>query len=70
MPGLNINTLGQAHEYYLRQLKLHLTPLVYDGLVYYTRMPKRREEEVNEFNGNELKQFQKLLCDIPRTAEF
>lgn len=64
MPGLNINTLGQAHEYYLRQLKLHLTPLVYEGLVSLYEDAKRREEDINEFSGNELKQFQKLLCDI------
>ena len=49
----------------MRQLKLHLTPLVYEGLVSLYEDAKRREEELNEFNGNELKQFQKLLCDIP-----
>jgi hypothetical protein len=63
--ALNISVLAQAREFYMRQLKLHLTPLVYEGLVSLYEDAKRREEETNEFEGNQLKQFQKLLCDIP-----
>lgn len=65
MSALNISVLAQGREFYLRQLKLHLTPLVYEGLVSLYEDAKRKEEETNEFEGNELKQFQKLLCDIP-----
>jgi hypothetical protein len=65
MSGLNINVLAQAHEYYIRQLKLHLTPLIYEGLISLYEDAKRIENDTNEFEGNSLKQFQKLLCDIP-----
>ena len=65
MSSLNVSVLAYGRDSYLRQLKLHLTPLVYDGLVSLYEDAKRREEEVNEFDGNDLKQFQKLLCDIP-----
>jgi hypothetical protein len=65
MSALNISVLAQGREFYLRQLKLHLTPLIYEGLVSLYEDAKKREEQTNEFEGNSLKQFQKLLCDIP-----
>lgn len=65
MSRLNVNTLGQAHEYYLRQLKLHLTPMIYEGLVSLYEDSIKLEEESREFQGNILKQFQKQLTTIP-----
>jgi len=65
MSALNISVLAQGREFYLRQLKLHLTPLIYEGLVSLYKDAKQLEEETNEFEGNELKQFQKLLCQVP-----
>jgi len=65
MSSLNISVLAQGREFYLRQLKLHLTPLIFEGLVSLYEDAKDIETEKNEFDGNVLKQFQKLLCQIP-----
>jgi hypothetical protein len=64
MSALNINVLAQGREFYLRQLKIHLTPLIFEGLVSLYEDAKIREKETNEYEGNHLKQFQKLLCDV------
>ncbi len=63
--ALNISVLAQGREFYLRQLKLHLTPLIFEGLVSIYDDATKLEEETNEFEGNTLKQFQKLLTAIP-----
>jgi hypothetical protein len=65
MSALNINVLAQGREFYLRQLKLHLTPLIYEGLVSLYEDAKKIEEDTNDYEGNNLKQFQKLLIQIP-----
>ena len=65
MSTLNISVLAQGREFYLRQLKLHLTPLVYEGLISIYEDAKKVEEETKEYDGKYLKQFQKLLCQIP-----
>jgi len=64
MSSLNISVLGAARETYTEQLRLHLTPLIYQGFVCLYEDAKIRESETHEF-GNELKQFQILLRDIP-----
>ncbi len=65
MSTLNISVLAQGREFYLRQLKLHLTPLIYEGLVSLYEDAQKVEEDTNEFQGSHLKQFQKLLCQVP-----
>jgi hypothetical protein len=65
MSSLNISVLGAARETYTEQLRIHLTPLLYEGFVSLYEDAKRKESETPEYNGNYLKQFQKLLCDIP-----
>jgi len=65
MSTLNVSVLQAARESYTQQLKLHLTPLIYEGLVSLYEDAKKIEEETNEYGGNHLKQFQKQLTNIP-----
>lgn len=65
MSKLNVSVLAYGRDSYLQQLKLYLTPLIYEGFVSLYEDAKKKEEEVNEFNGNEIMQFQTLLRDIP-----
>lgn len=63
---INVAVLDRAREYYMKLLKNHLTPLIYEGLIYLFEDAKEIEKETKEYNGNSIKQFQKLLRDIPK----
>lgn len=65
MSSLNISVLAQGREFYLRQLKLHLTPLICEGLISIYEDATVIEQETSEYGGNFLKQFQKQLTLIP-----
>lgn len=63
---LNNNVLESARDSYTRQLKIHLTRLVYDGLVSIYDESRKIEEDTFEYDGNYMKQFQKQLCCVPK----
>jgi hypothetical protein len=66
MNSLNVSVLATAHNYYQEQLKLHLTPLIQEGIISLYDDAFKIEEETREYEGNTLKQFQKQLLQIPK----
>ena len=66
MSSLNVSVLAAARESYTEQLKIHLTPLIYEGFISLYEDAKKKEDDTGEFNYNYLIQFQVLLKDIPQ----
>jgi len=62
---MNVNVYVSAKEAYLDQLKIQLTPLLYEGFISLYDDAVQAEDSNPKFDGNHLMRFQTFLTDIP-----